>query len=75
MSDTKAVSVSENMSRGQHRQANKHPKTTTRGQRIASIARRGVRPIGLGRLEELLRHDKTPMEAPPRLEPPEGHNP
>ena len=63
------------MSRGQHRQANKHPKTTTRGQRLASITRRGVQPISLGRLEELLRHDTKPMATPPHPEPMEPDHP
>ena len=63
------------MSRGQHRQANKHPKTTTRGQRFASILRKGAQPISLGRLEELLRHDKKPMETAPHPEPLERDDP
>lgn len=41
------------MSRGQHRQANKHPKSGTRGGRLAS--KLGRDRLTLGRLEQLLK--------------------
>ena len=46
------------MSQGQHRQANKHPKPTSRAGRFLAKLKRGGRPITLRRLEELLQKEK-----------------
>ena len=48
------------MSQGQHRQANKHKKPTSRAGRFLSKLKRGGQPITLKRLEDLLKKEKKP---------------
>ena len=48
------------MSRGQHSQANRHPKFTSRAGRFLSKLKRGGQPITLKRLEDLLKKEKKP---------------